>query len=73
MTNNGTIDTAEAAAMLGVSRVTVTRMVHRGELRGYKKTSARNSPMRVYRDSVVEFMKKQGRQLPEAVPTHREG
>lgn len=73
MSTDHTIDTAEAADLLGVSRVTVTRMVHRGELKGYKLTSTRNSPMRVYRDSVIQFMKKQGRQLPEAVPAHEEG
>ena len=68
MTDN-TLSTVEAAALLGVSRNTVIRMVNAGELRGYKKTLARNSPMRVYRDSVEEFVtEKQGRQLPEAVP-----
>jgi excisionase family DNA binding protein len=72
--DDNTISTAEAAALLGVSRTTVTRLVNSGQLKGYKKTPARNSPMRVYRDSVLEFItEKQGRQLPEAVPAHEEG
>ena len=73
VSTNHTIDTAKAADLLGVSRTTAIRMVHRGELKGYKLTSAKNSPIRVYRDSVIKFMKKQGRQLPEAVPAHEEG
>lgn len=74
MKDDGTVSTTEAAALLGISRNTIIRMVNRGELQGYKKTLARNSPMRVYRESVLEFMEKvQGRQLPGAVPDRKEG
>jgi excisionase family DNA binding protein len=68
MKDNGTVSTLEAAALLGVSRNTVIRMVKRGELRAYRKTRAYRSPLRVFRDSVREVIEKQGRQLPEAVP-----
>ena len=49
-----TMSTAEAAAELGVSTTTITRMLQPGgPLRGYKKNPTKiNSPYRVYSDSV---------------------
>lgn len=64
-----TLNATEVGALLGVSYHTALRMVHRGDLRGYKKTSAPNSAMRIYRDSVLEFItEKQERQLPDIIP-----
>jgi len=56
--SNGTITTTEAANVLGVSRATVSRMIQRGEIKGYKLTMALNSPYRVYQQSVQEFLNK---------------
>ena len=64
MSDDNTISTAEAAAVLSASRVTGNRLVHSGRLRGYRKTPARNSPMRVYRDSVLKFIKEKGGSYP---------
>jgi excisionase family DNA binding protein len=56
-TDRQTISVDEAAVMLGVVRETVIRMIHRGELSGYKKTLALNSHFRVYVDTVQRVLK----------------
>lgn len=48
----------EAAALLGVARETVIRMIHRGELSGHKKTLAVNSHFRIDVASVKHVLKK---------------
>jgi excisionase family DNA binding protein len=47
-----TVSTKEAARMLGVAPSTVTRMIHRGDLRAHKKTPAQTSAFRVYKSSI---------------------
>ncbi len=49
-----TVSTREAAEILGVGTSTVIRMIHRGDLQGYKKTPAKRSAFRVYFDSIEE-------------------
>jgi excisionase family DNA binding protein len=63
--SNGIITTVEAAGMLGVSRATVSRMIRRGEIEGYKLTGAQNSPYRVYRQSILEFLTKREGVCPQ--------
>lgn len=48
-----TITAAEAAKVLGVHPMTITRMIRAGELDAYKlRPSLSNSPYRVFLDSV---------------------
>jgi excisionase family DNA binding protein len=49
---------AEAARLLGVSKSTASRLYKAGHLRGYKLTPKRNSPLRIYRTSVDELLKR---------------
>jgi excisionase family DNA binding protein len=55
------VSTTEAMRMLGVSRATITRLVKRGDLRGYRLTPAKYSDYRIYVDSIEEV--KERRQL----------
>lgn len=50
------ISVNEAAEILQVSRETVINMLNRGELNGFKKTLAINSPFRVYVDSIEHLI-----------------
>jgi hypothetical protein len=52
----------EASETLQVSRETVINMINRGELQGFKKTLAINSPFRVYVDSIESLMLKREHQ-----------
>jgi len=57
-TDRETITTKEAAEMLGVTTVTVTRYVDKGDLEGYKVNPRRsNSPLRIYKDSVKALLR----------------
>jgi excisionase family DNA binding protein len=51
-----TITLAEAAEILGVSRGTALIWYHRGWLPGYQ-LGQRTSPIRLYRDKVLAFLK----------------
>ena len=52
----------EAAQLLRVSPPTAFRLYSEGELRGWRLTAAKNSPIRIYTDSVVAYIQKvQGR------------
>ena len=62
MSDRPTLTSSEAAQILGVSMATVARLVKKGELNGYKLTTARNSPLRIYQDSVDKLLKR--RQQP---------
>lgn len=48
----------EAATLLEVSRATITRLLQKGELKGYKLTTAPNSPIRIYTDSIDELIQR---------------
>lgn len=52
------ITTAEAANLIGVTAVTVWRLYREGKIEGYQLTDADKSPIRVYRDSVVAYVKR---------------
>jgi excisionase family DNA binding protein len=56
MDERETVTTSEVMGLLGVSRATVTRLVKKGELEAYKLTPAKNSPLRIYKDSVEELL-----------------
>lgn len=56
MTDRETVTAGEAIKMLGISRMTLTRMIKRGELEAYKLTLAKNSPYRIYLDSVQTLL-----------------
>lgn len=47
--------TTEAAEELGVSRVTIMRLLTRGLLTGYKLTPKRNSPYRITNASIKRY------------------
>jgi len=58
MEERETVTAKEAGALLDVSATTITRMVKAGELQGYKlRPHRRNSPLRIYLDSVHEILK----------------
>ncbi len=64
MAENETVNTAEAAELLGVSRGTVTRLYHSKHLRGHKLTPVPNSPLRIYRSSIEEMLRDRENQPP---------
>jgi hypothetical protein len=51
-----TVTTAQAASILGASTGTITRLYRTGLLKGHKLTSARNSPLRIYQDSLDQML-----------------
>ena len=52
------ITSRQAAEMLGVTSVTITRYVNKGDLEGYKVNPRRsNSPFRIYKDSVEALIR----------------
>jgi len=52
-----TLTTSEVMELLDVSRPTVTRLLASGVLEGYKiNPHVRNSHLRIYRDSVEQFL-----------------
>ena len=53
-----TLTTTKVMKLLGVSRPTVTRLIEAGELDGYKLTTAKNSPFRIYRDTVDDLLER---------------
>ena len=64
MAENATVTTAEAAKLLGVSGATVTRLYRAAKLRGHKLTPSRNSPLRIYRDSIDEMLRERENHPP---------
>lgn len=56
--------TNEVSERLGISKVTVTRLIQRGELEAYKLTPSKNSPLRIYEDTVEALVERQ-RQQPK--------
>ncbi len=57
------ISAAKAAQLLDVHPSTISRMVKNGDLTGYKITpSRRNSPLRIYRNSVDELLRRRRQQ-----------
>lgn len=57
----------QAAEMLGVTPMTISRLCRAGELEWYSLTGAARSPRRIYVDSIVSFAKKkQGREIDPA-------
>lgn len=60
--SRATVSAKEAMKRIGVSRATISRMVLDRELEAYKLTLARNSPYRIYVDSLESFLKR--RQQP---------
>jgi excisionase family DNA binding protein len=61
MAERQTVTWSEAAELIGVHMSTVARLVRRGELEGYKLTCARNSLLRVYRDTVDKLLERRQR------------
>ena len=58
----------EAATLLEVSRATITRLLQKGDLKGYKLTTAPNSPIRIYMASIDDLIQRrqyQPTELPE--------
>jgi transposase len=62
-----TMTIVEAAEKLGINRETVRVLIQKGELKGHKKTLARNSPFVIDADSVLEFDR---RRREQATPAH---
>lgn len=59
--------TSEAAELLEISLMQVTREFHSGHIEGYRKGSGLRSQIMVYKDSVIEFAKKvQGRSVSKS-------
>ena len=56
MEDRKTVTATQAMAMLGVSRMTLSRMIRRGELEAYKLTLATNSPYQIYLDSLTALL-----------------
>jgi excisionase family DNA binding protein len=52
------ITTDEAMEILGLSRSTVTRLIKDGELKARRLTPRRNSPYRIYRSSIEDFLRR---------------
>jgi excisionase family DNA binding protein len=57
MTGAESISTTEAALRLKLSKATIVRLIHRGDLKAVKKTTGdkRNSPYMVDPDSVESY------------------
>jgi len=51
----GTMSTAEAAKLLGVSRQTVIRAFDAGHLQGYRTSAAKHAHIRLYSESVAAY------------------
>lgn len=60
-----TISLNEAAAMLDVSRETVRRLLHSGQLAYRRKTPSAQSPYLIVRDSVEAYIKRMMEVRPE--------
>ena len=58
ITERPTFTTKETAELLGVTTVTVTRLIKRGELQAYKLTPGKTSPLRIYKDSVESLLER---------------
>jgi excisionase family DNA binding protein len=58
----------QAAAELNVSRITVLRLYHAGQLKGFRATTAQAAHIRIFVDSVEQFKTLQERQPAEAKP-----
>lgn len=52
------VTTDEAARMLGVSKMTISRLIRDGELDGYQLTTSPKSPYRIYVESIQTFLKR---------------
>lgn len=50
-----TMTIVEAAEKLGINRETVRALVQKGQLKGYKKTLARNSPFVLDAENVLDY------------------
>lgn len=56
--------TTDAADLLEISLMQVTREFHAGRIAGYRKSSGQRSQIMLYKDSVIEFATKvQGRSV----------
>ena len=56
--------TADAAELLEISLMQVTREFHAGRIEGYRKSSGQRAQIMVYKDSVINFATKvQGRSV----------
>lgn len=59
-----TLTSQEAADILGLSIMQISREFREGKLRGWRKTDAKNAAMIITTESVIEFAaKRQGRNL----------
>jgi len=63
-TERQTVSANRAMEILGVSRATVSNLVRKGDLEAYKLTPARNSPYRIYLDSIQALLRER-QQSPE--------
>jgi len=57
--NMQAMSVTNAARELGISRMTVLRLYHAGELRGYRTTTASGAHIRLDTESVAQFKSKQ--------------
>jgi excisionase family DNA binding protein len=58
----------QAAQELNISRTTVLRLFHAGQLRGFRATGATAAHLRIYTESVEAFKALQERQPESAKP-----
>lgn len=56
------LSTAQAAKELGVSRITVIRLIHAGQLQACRTTLAPHSRLQIHAESVAAFKKARERQ-----------
>jgi excisionase family DNA binding protein len=59
----------QAAQELNISRTTLLRLYHAGQLRGFRATGAPAAHLRIYVESIEQFKVLQERQPAEAKPT----
>lgn len=64
-TDRPVLSTNQVMELLGVSRTVVTRLLQQGELDGYMLTTAKNSPFRIYKDTVDDLLRHRQTQPPE--------
>lgn len=50
-----TISVNDAAEVMQIERSTAIRMIHAGEISGYKPTPGKTAPFRVYAQSVIDY------------------
>lgn len=68
-----TMTVEEAKLLLDLSKTTVLRLYHSGQLQGYQITSGVTAPIRLYKESIFKFITNvQKRSLPSSLKIERD-